>query len=76
MGKGIVADALETEVQRDVSPEKTVEETVQELLDSSEDRALRPRTLKDYIGQEDAKQQLEIYLQAAKKRGEALDHQV
>ncbi|MGN8851981.1 Holliday junction branch migration DNA helicase RuvB [Anaerobiospirillum succiniciproducens] len=74
MGKGIVADALETEVQRDVSPEKTVEETVQELLDSSEDRALRPRTLKDYIGQEDAKQQLEIYLQAAKKRGEALDH--
>lgn len=74
MDKGIVADAIEVDVQREVSPEKTVDETVQELLDSSEDRALRPRTLKDYIGQEDAKMQLEIYLEAAKKRGEALDH--
>lgn len=69
---GIVADALE--VQRDVSPEKTFEEVVAEVTDSAEDRALRPKRLCDYIGQEDAKSQLEIALAAAKKRGEALDH--
>ncbi|EGZ45526.1 Holliday junction branch migration DNA helicase RuvB [Neisseria wadsworthii] len=38
------------------------------------ERALRPKALADYIGQEKAKEQLEIFIQAAKKRGEALDH--
>lgn len=35
---------------------------------------LRPRLLKDYIGQEKLKSELSIYLQAAKLREEALDH--
>ncbi|MCI8834533.1 MAG: Holliday junction branch migration DNA helicase RuvB [Ruminococcus sp.] len=35
---------------------------------------LRPQLLKDYIGQEKAKQTLEIYIRAAKERGDALDH--
>ncbi len=35
---------------------------------------LRPQSLKDYIGQEKAKQTLEIYIRAAKERGDALDH--
>lgn len=42
-----------------------------------EDRAensLRPKKLVDYAGQEKAKQQLTIYIQAAKQRSEALDH--
>ncbi|OSI13023.1 Holliday junction branch migration DNA helicase RuvB [Neisseria canis] len=38
------------------------------------ERALRPKALADYIGQAKAKEQLEIFIQAAKKRGEALDH--
>jgi holliday junction DNA helicase RuvB len=38
------------------------------------DYALRPKTLKEYIGQTDTKEQLDIYIQAAKKRGESLDH--
>lgn len=72
VSKGIVADTLE--VNREISPEKTIEEIAAEITESSEDRALRPKTLKDYIGQEDAKSQLEIALMAAKKRNEALDH--
>ncbi|MGB9867306.1 MAG: Holliday junction branch migration DNA helicase RuvB [Bacillota bacterium] len=45
------------------------------LPDESElERSLRPRRLCDYIGQTKAKQQLEIYIQAALKRGEPLDH--
>ena len=35
---------------------------------------LRPQYLKDYIGQEKAKKTLEIYIKAAKERGDALDH--
>lgn len=35
---------------------------------------LRPQHLKDYIGQEKAKQTLGIYIRAAKERGDALDH--
>ncbi len=35
---------------------------------------LRPRTLDDYIGQEKAKEKLKVTIEAAKKRGEALDH--
>lgn len=35
---------------------------------------LRPQSLKDYIGQEKAKEMLGIYIRAAKERGDALDH--
>ena len=46
------------------------------LADQDEDfeRSLRPRSLADFVGQERVKQQLEIALEAAKARGEALDH--
>ena len=38
------------------------------------DRALRPQSFEDYIGQEKAKENLKIYVQAARNRQEALDH--
>ena len=38
------------------------------------DRSLRPRRLDDFIGQEGVKQQLGIFLEAARQRAEALDH--
>lgn len=38
------------------------------------DRALRPKLLKDYIGQQGVREQMEIFIQAAKQRGDALDH--
>jgi Holliday junction DNA helicase RuvB len=38
------------------------------------DRAIRPKKLADYVGQEQVKAQLEIFVKAAVKRGEALDH--
>jgi Holliday junction DNA helicase RuvB len=38
------------------------------------DRSLRPRRLADFVGQERVKEQLAIALEAAKARGEALDH--
>lgn len=36
--------------------------------------SLRPKTLREYIGQEKVKERLKIFIEAAKKRGEALDH--
>lgn len=38
------------------------------------DRALRPKQLRDYIGQQSVREQMEIFIQAAKSRAEALDH--
>jgi holliday junction DNA helicase RuvB len=42
--------------------------------DSALDRAVRPKQLADYIGQTAVKTQMEIFIQAARKRREALDH--
>src|SRR5580693_2631481 len=38
------------------------------------DRAVRPKRLADYVGQPKVKAQMDIFIQAARKRGEALDH--
>ena len=38
------------------------------------ERALRPQSLAEYVGQVRAREQLEIFIAAARKRGEALDH--
>lgn len=42
--------------------------------DESQDRAIRPKRLADYVGQKPVKEQLEIFVGAARARGEALDH--
>ena len=42
--------------------------------DDAVDRAIRPRRLDDYIGQRAVREQMEIFLSAARKRGEPLDH--
>src|SRR6188472_3292098 len=38
------------------------------------DRALRPRKLEDYIGQQSVREQMDIFIRAAKGRNDALDH--
>lgn len=57
-------DTIERVVSADA--ESTNEENI--------DRALRPTLLKDYVGQKKVCEQLEIFIAAAKKRGEPLDH--
>ena len=42
--------------------------------DDESEGSLRPRTLREYIGQKKAKGNLEVFIQAAKMRGEPLDH--
>lgn len=43
-------------------------------FDNDIETSLRPKVLTDYIGQEKAKENLEVYIKAAKARGESLDH--
>ena len=42
--------------------------------EESIERALRPKALQEYVGQQRAREQLEIFIAAARQRGEALDH--
>ena len=44
------------------------------LDDNQEGNKVRPKTLNDYIGQSKVKENMSIYVEAAKARGEALDH--
>ena len=41
---------------------------------NDDDASLRPQTLKEYVGQTDLKENLEVFIEAAKMRDEALDH--
>lgn len=52
---------------------RVIETSVQEE-DVKIEGSLRPQYLKDYIGQEKAKEILKIYIEAAKQRNDALDH--
>lgn len=55
------------QAERIISPQANVQEEVV-------DRAVRPKSLADYVGQPVVREQMEIFIGAAKKRGEALDH--
>ena len=55
------------EADRLISAEPINEE---EILD----RAIRPKLLTEYVGQPHVREQMEIFIQAAKQRGDALDH--
>ncbi len=60
-------DFFIAEDQRVIAPEYISE-------DNDVETSLRPHTLDEYIGQEKAKENLKIYIEAAKKRHEPLDH--
>lgn len=56
-----------------IEPDRFISPT-QDSGEAGFDRALRPVRLAEYIGQSAVKEQMAIFVEAAKKRGEALDH--
>src|ERR687889_1361830 len=56
---------MATDPARITTPERTSEDA---------DAALRPRSLDEFIGQQSARENLRVFVNAAKSRGEALDH--
>ncbi|MBE5957986.1 MAG: Holliday junction branch migration DNA helicase RuvB [Lachnospiraceae bacterium] len=53
---------------------RTISTTDQSVEDITIEKTLRPRLLDEYIGQSKAKNNLKIFIDAAKSRGESLDH--
>ena len=56
-----------------IEPDRFVS-PVEDSGDVNFDRALRPTQLSEYIGQSAVKEQMSIFIEAARKRGESLDH--
>jgi holliday junction DNA helicase RuvB len=57
-----------------LAAERIISATPASSHEEAFERALRPRQLDEYVGQEKVRGQLEIFIQAAKRRAEALDH--
>jgi len=56
------------------APERIVTASPSSPNEEAIERALRPATLAEYVGQPKVREQLGIFIEAARKRGEALDH--
>lgn len=54
--------------------EERITNPVQSLEDTKSDAILRPRKLDEFVGQNEIKSNLSVFIQAASQRGEALDH--
>lgn len=66
------SDILSIDFGTDIYEEPIVAKTF--LSEDAQEGSLRPKTLQEYIGQEKAKGNLAVFIAAAKKRGESLDH--
>ena len=58
----------------DLSATRIISPAVNSPKEEALERALRPKLLDEYVGQEKIREQLEIFIEAAKKRKEPLDH--
>src|SRR5213079_180457 len=61
-----MASAVPKPVERLVAPERNEDDTLE--------ASLRPKRLADFVGQQQARENLSIFIDAAKARGEAMDH--
>ncbi|MDC0126841.1 Holliday junction branch migration DNA helicase RuvB [Methylophilaceae bacterium] len=57
-----------------IEPDRFINPSTPDILEENFERALRPKKLDEYVGQEKIREQLGIFIDAAKKRNEALDH--
>lgn len=58
----------------DLEQNKLIRPEIEDIQEENMELSLRPKFLKEYIGQDKVKENMEIYIEAAKKRGEPLDH--
>ena len=58
----------------DLDDENRLISSSMKVEDNDTEVSLRPKNLSDYLGQEKVKEQLEIFIEAAKSRNEPLDH--
>ncbi|MCX7208264.1 MAG: Holliday junction branch migration DNA helicase RuvB [Proteobacteria bacterium] len=65
---------IETDALSAAPADRLISSTKLSNQEEKLEHALRPKLLDEYVGQAKAREQLEIFIEAAKKRGEALDH--
>ena len=65
---------IETDKLRAAPAERLISAAPADRQEDAIERALRPKRLAEYVGQAKIREQLEIFIQAARNRGEALDH--
>ena len=58
----------------DIEENKLTSPNLENIQEENLENSLRPQTLSEYIGQHKVKENMQIYIEAAKKRGEPLDH--
>jgi tol-pal system-associated acyl-CoA thioesterase len=66
--------AIQTDKFAEPAPERLIAAGKESSQEEALERALRPRKLADYVGQQKIRGQLEIFIEAAKRRGESMDH--
>ena len=54
--------------------ERLINPEISDITEERMENSLRPKVLSEYIGQEKVKENMKVYIEAAKKRGEPLDH--
>ena len=57
-----------------IEPDRLLEPTEENSAEARFDRSLRPASLAEYVGQAPVKEQMAIFVEAARRRGDALDH--
>ncbi|WP_293937456.1 Holliday junction branch migration DNA helicase RuvB [Iodobacter sp.] len=65
---------IETDALSSAPADRLISSKKMSTQEEKQEHALRPKLLDEYVGQAKARGQLEIFIEAAKKRGEALDH--
>ena len=65
---------MENNMQDEFENSNLIRPELENIQEERLEKSLRPQTLNEYIGQNKVKENMRIYIEAAKKRGEALDH--
>ena len=58
----------------EMDEERLISPKLEDIQEEKMEISLRPKTLDEYIGQDKVKENMKVYIEAAKKRGEPLDH--
>jgi len=54
--------------------DRILDPELEDIIEQNMEKSLRPQNLDEYIGQNKVKENMKIYIESAKKRGEPLDH--
>ena len=66
--------SIQTDKFAEPAPERLISAGKESTQEDALERALRPKRLADYVGQQKIRGQLEIFIEAAKRRAESMDH--